>query len=379
MWGAASAAWLLTLGMIAPPEQRPAVLPERVVWDVVRSQDGDIAFAMPAQPVAETQTRQGPAGLLEVLTYSCRFQGSHYQVQRSRAPQAIAPSRVIAELARLKKGYFGAQGRLVKQTPIVVDGVPGDDFTYTVPSRQGDGDVAKRSRHYIQGHSYYVLTITSPPGRPLPGDATRFLSSLTFEALVKAHYARIKAVPKPAAQPQGGAVRAAAKSVGRADQAATRSAGATPRPASRVELADSTPEGALKTFLLALAAGDAATLRAVSQPDDELDWLLRGRPAPPELLARLRAQLEEGPMKRLKAGDPVRMPGGGTRIIQPDDVREGRVVLWPIGAPLPSRLENVDGHWKIFARPFIAARKSAETRPESLPSKSSASPRAPPR
>jgi hypothetical protein len=131
-------------------------------------------------------------------------------------------------------------------------------------------------------------------------------------------------------------------------------------PERAVELADSTPEDALKTFLLALAAGDAAALRAVVLPDAELDWLLQGPPASPELLARLKARLEEQPMKRLRAGDPVTMPGGESRVVQPADVREGRVVLWPAGAPLPSRVENVGGHWKVLARPFIAARKQAE-------------------
>jgi hypothetical protein len=141
-----------------------------------------------------------------------------------------------------------------------------------------------------------------------------------------------------------------------------------PGPERDVELADSTPEDALKTFLLALAAGDAAALRAVALPDAELDWLLQGPPASPELLARLKARLEEQPMKRLRAGDPVTMPGGESRVIQPADVREGRVVLWPAGAPLPSRVENVGGHWKVLARPFIAARKQAEaSRKPALP------------
>jgi hypothetical protein len=124
-----------------------------------------------------------------------------------------------------------------------------------------------------------------------------------------------------------------------------------------VELADSTPEDALKTFLLALAAHDGAALRAVALPDAELDLLLQGSPTPPEKLALLKAQLEEKPMNRLNAGDPVRMPDGESRVIKPADVREGRVVLWAAGEPLPSRLENVGGQWKVFARPFIAARK----------------------
>jgi len=130
-----------------------------------------------------------------------------------------------------------------------------------------------------------------------------------------------------------------------------------PGPETKVELTDSMPEDALKAFLLALAARDEATLRAVTLPHAELDLLLKGPVASPDQLALLKARLEEKPMRRLKAGDPVRMPDGESRVIKPVDVREDRVVLWPAGAPLPSRLENVGGHWKVFAAPFIAARK----------------------
>ncbi len=53
----------------------------------------------------------------------------------------------------------------------------------------------------------------------------------------------------------------------------------------------------------------------------------------------------------------MKMPDGQNRVIKPGDVREGRVVLWPDGLPIPLRVENVGGHWKVFAAPFIAARK----------------------
>jgi hypothetical protein len=142
-----------------------------------------------------------------------------------------------------------------------------------------------------------------------------------------------------------------------------------------VNLANSTPEDALKTFLLALAAQDKETLRAVALPDKDLDWLLKGPPDSPERLARMKAQLEEKPIKRLKAGDRVRMPDGESRVIKPVDVRKGRVVRWPEGAPLPLRLEEEGGHWKVFARPLIAARRSAETTRQRARSKSPGSAR----
>jgi hypothetical protein len=134
-------------------------------------------------------------------------------------------------------------------------------------------------------------------------------------------------------------------------------------PETKVEHRDATPEEALKTFLCALAAHDETTLRAVALPDPELDLLLRGPVASPEQLATIRARLDALPMRRLKLGDPVTMPSGEERAIAPDDVREGRVVLWPGGAPLPSRVELVGGHWRVFARPFIAARKTHGDKP----------------
>jgi len=114
--------------------------------------------------------------------------------------------------------------------------------------------------------------------------------------------------------------------------------------------------------MLVLAAKDEGVLRAITQPDEGFEWLLKGRPAPltGELLGKMKERLEQTAFHRLKAGDRVQMPGGRAGVIQPADVRDGRVVLRPAGAPFPTRLENVEGHWKVFAGPFIVARQTAE-------------------
>ena len=129
-----------------------------------------------------------------------------------------------------------------------------------------------------------------------------------------------------------------------------------------MDLVDGTPEEALKTFMVALAAKDERVLRAITLPDDGFEWLLKDRPAPltGELLRKMKERLEQTPFHRLKAGDRVKMPGGRAGVIQSADVRNGRVVLRPAGSPYPTRLENVEGHWKVFARPFIVARQTAE-------------------
>ena len=162
----------------------------------------------------------------------------------------------------------------------------------------------------------------------------------------------------PSASPPPAARSAAIAEWRRGDpMAAAQFKPKAPRPETKIEVVDSTPEEALKTFLLALAAQDETTLRAVALPHDDFGLLLKGPVSSPDQLALLRARLQEKPIKRLTAGDQVNMPNGESRVIKLADVREGRVVLWPEGGPLPSRLENVGGHWKVFADPFIAARK----------------------
>ncbi len=131
----------------------------------------------------------------------------------------------------------------------------------------------------------------------------------------------------------------------------------TTQPPTPAATADSGPAEALKAFLVALAAQDEPTLRALALPHPDFDLLLRGPRATPEQVTMLKARLADQPIRRLKSGDPVKMPNGESRVISPDDVREGRVVLWPEGAPLPTRLENVGGKWKVFAGTFIAARR----------------------
>ncbi len=119
----------------------------------------------------------------------------------------------------------------------------------------------------------------------------------------------------------------------------------------------SQPEEALKSFLVALAAHDEAALREIALPHPRLESLVQGPSATTDQLALLKARLQSMSIRRLKAGDSVEMPNGESRVIQPDDVRTGRVVLWADGEPMPTRLENVGGRWKVFAGTFMGARK----------------------
>ena len=332
------------LGLFEAPPSRPP-------WVIVRSQDGDFAFSMPAKP--EMRSRQeGVSGTaVETLTYDCSAGGCEYSLRRMRNPRSIDPGRVVAQLARVKEDRVGSGGRIVRETPITVDGVIGHDFTYSVHPSKEEGGVNRRTRIFVGPQFSYELTVSAAPGRPLPDDATRFLSSLTFEAVVRANLAAARAGIRPASGPKPAAAGIGPRLEGRGTSRATK-----------IRVVDGTPEQALETFLLALAAHDEEALRAVSLPDDEFDLLLKDRPPPatPRALAAMKEGFERKPFRRLAAGHRVRMPGGKIAVIKPADVSAGRAVLMPEGAPLPARVEDVRGHWKVLPRTFIMVRKAAE-------------------
>jgi hypothetical protein len=253
----------------------------------------------------------------------------------------------MEKLSEMRKTYCSKGSHLVKETKISLDGIPGEDFIYTYKATEESETIHCRTRHYLKNSYYYELTVSSPPGRPLPDDATRFLSSLTFEALVNSS-AQAWARPGARAQPGSGARRS---SQGRDDSS---------KAVLKVDLIDGKAEDALKTFMLALAAHDEKVLRAVTLPDAEFDVLLKDRvpPIDPKALGEMRSRLDRTPFRRLHAGDRVRMPDGRVAVIKPADVSIGRIVLQPEGSALPTRLENIGGHWKVFVKPIIAARKA---------------------
>jgi hypothetical protein len=143
-----------------------------------------------------------------------------------------------------------------------------------------------------------------------------------------------------------------------ADEA--RSTKANSATKAKITVADSTPEDALRTFMLALISQDEPAVRAVSVPSPDLAWLIKGDPAPPEVIKDVMAQLAKQPIKRLKEGENVPLPRGKQYVVAATDVGDDKAILLPQGAPLPTRLHKVKGHWKVVADPFIAGRKAAD-------------------
>lgn len=298
-------------------------------WAAYTSRDGDYRIEFPARPTESTRVTPSRSGNLEQKSYVVRAGGCVYLLQQTRYPRPFPVLGVADQLTQWKQGYLQGQVQVVRENEVTAGDVVGQHFEYQTPSPRANGTINHLARHFIRGPSYFLLSVTTAPNQPLPRDADRFLDSFTF------------LTPPPG---RGGAM-AKGGAAGKA----------TAQPATP----DGSPEEALRTFMVAAVAHDEAGLRAITLPDPELDWLVRGEPAPEEVVARMRTLAKAMKIRRLKPGDRIRGPQGKVAAVSPDDVGEDRALLLPEGAPTPIRARRVDGKWKIDARPAINQRKEA--------------------
>ena len=146
----------------------------------------------------------------------------------------------------------------------------------------------------------------------------------------------------------------------RADAGAQDPQPDAPKPeASAPPARDATPEAALRTFFGALVNQDEPTLRGITLPVDGFEWLLKGEKLTGMQAIAARVGVGTMPIRPLKPGDELILPGGRKVVVQPEEVSDTRRVLIVNDAPIPTRLTKVGAGWKVDAAPIIAARKAA--------------------
>jgi hypothetical protein len=109
-----------------------------------------------------------------------------------------------------------------------------------------------------------------------------------------------------------------------------------------------------------MAVRDEPTLRAITLPVEGFEWLMAGQAAPASLIKELEEKLAQQTFRSLKAGDKFTLPQGQAVVVKAQDVGPDRALLLPEGASLPTRLQKVEGHWKVDASAIIAGCKAAE-------------------
>lgn len=139
--------------------------------------------------------------------------------------------------------------------------------------------------------------------------------------------------------------------------------------ADATEALQQTPEGALRAFLASMLGPDPATLRQVILPVSEADFavLLASRPMSTEARQIEVGRIASLPIRSLKAGDTVALPGGRSLKIAKDDVGRDHVLLQMSSGPLPILVRRLNGRWYVDAAPIIAARRTAAALRRQLP------------
>ena len=312
--------------------------------------DGDFQIDFPARPLQRSRLIPSREGTIEQRVYVVNSGGRLFSVRRLRYPRTIPILQVTDRLAEQKQGLLQGQVELVRENKVTLDDVTGDHLEYKSPSPRANGTITSLTRQFIKGSSYYAITVQSAPGQELPREADQFLDSFHF---TKANPAKAGARPKTGTMTKAPAT-AKAGTMAKGQRRAT--AGATP-----ITVRDTTPEDALCTFMVAAVAKDEAALRAVTLPNPDLGWLLRGERASAETVEQVRSVYSKVKIRRLKPGEQVDLPGNSTHVVHSREVTEDRALLLPEGARGPVRLQRIDGHWKIDARAAIAASKAAAT------------------
>jgi len=330
---------LLIVGLLAQsPDQ-----PDR--WSTIRSAEGDFSAMLPSPASSSTQDVSTPAGKVQQEIHFCRLNGSLFSVQRIRLGTAVPPGQAAAWLAAQKKTYFQNGARPAAERKLQRDGLSGEEFSYGAPGPGGKGTVTSLTQHYLRGRDYYTVTVMSAPDGRLPAEAERFFASFHFGEPV-------------AAAPSG--------------PSRTRSGAEPKQSGARAKIADRTPEDAMRTFVYAMAVRDEPTLRAITLPVQGFEWLMAGRAAPPSLIQELKEKLAQQTFRSLKAGDKFALFQGQDVVVKAEDVGPDRALLVPAGASLPTRLQKVEGHWKVDPSAVIAGRKAAEAARRSAAQQNSA-------
>jgi hypothetical protein len=340
------AAILLSLDIVG---QAPAKAPNGSgEWFVIESKEGMFSFAMPVRPRELTSDQQTPAGKIKTTVYICQNADTALAVRHEIVPRAPSLDQLADTFAtRLVQVPVGSM-QIVSRKSITIQGVPGREFVLTWEDLQGHGKGTARVCVLTRGTNVYVLSASSSNGKPLPPESTTFLDSARFDG-------------KPAVRPAMALATAPPPVASPTKPAAAAKAAMPPKRnlIGRIDRVDTTSEAAFRTFLMAIEAGDEETLRAVTLPHPDFDWLLRGEPARRQGIVELKQQMIKARVQRLKAGDKVKLAGNEVHTIRAAEVGPDHAALRMDGTPAYAPLERVKGHWKVDPAPFIAVRKAA--------------------
>ena len=320
---------------------------------MVEPKEGGFSVAMPAKPIEQSQEVPTQIGKVMAKFYVCKVANGALVAQCQILPGVVPQINNLEEFeAGIEAGMKAtAQGKfeVISKKAITTGNRKGLELVTTMTLPQGK--LTQKAQVYVVANRAYSLLAIAAPGQTIPPEAEAFFKSIRID-----DNAAVAKGASPPAMTKGANLPLMTKAAPKPESA--------PEPARRkqigkIDRVDTTADATLRTFVMAMAAGDEETLRAVTLPNPDLDWLLRGEDGPARGLSELKQQVIKARVDRLKAGDRVRISGKEVHVIAATEVGRDRAALKIEGSPAYAPLQKVKGHWKVDPAPFIAAKKAA--------------------
>lgn len=139
-----------------------------------------------------------------------------------------------------------------------------------------------------------------------------------------------------------------------------------PKPVDLTSLSfsDSTPESALREFLVALMARDADRLSRITVAQADVQSLMQRQPFPRPEIEMMRGAIRAMPFERLRVGQRVSHADDSLQRIDRERVNDSRLELLTPFHPEPFVLIKTENGWRIDPARLISSRIGPIAEPE---------------
>jgi len=132
-------------------------------------------------------------------------------------------------------------------------------------------------------------------------------------------------------------------------------------PSEAMAALQQSPDGALRAFLVSMVSANPAAIRQLILPvsDKDFAYLINQTPPAPKERDLLVARIAGMPVRAVRQGEVLTLPGGKKLTVSKDDVGEDQLLLLMPNGPLPYLVLKIKNRWYVDASSIIAGRKAA--------------------
>lgn len=160
--------------------EAPTPPPPATDWTSYSPKDGSFSAQFPGPPEESVEPTDGPTGKIDMHQFAVERQtGSAYMASYTDFPvPAASPDEIKKRLVAIRDAALGsAHATLVDDKEIVVNGVPGREFTSQMAVPE---EVVTHTRVFMRGSRLFQFMTLVPKGTNEDADVRRFLDSIAL-------------------------------------------------------------------------------------------------------------------------------------------------------------------------------------------------------